>query len=329
MVSRFATCGLATGSKVMRRKPSERADRMMAAVSSSVAPSGMVLPLVLDIFAPSMPCTAGVAGQQGLGFGEDGAVAVVEPSRDQPGQFDVRQLILPHRHESAVLAEDVGGLMHRIGEQQRAHRAAGGERLGLDRGVAVQLGIRDQRQERQHQLIQRRHQRMREDDRAVRVDAGREVLGDQHPNPIAQRAGPVPVGDHLVVGDDNSDGATGFLQPYPVGQSAEVVPEVQRPGRPVAGDDALDRCRPGASRGSASLDGPSMTVMRVVDGDRHDGAPSVVGNRWRWVPTARGSKWLSDPAAHRRPEVWDITDTPSGDPPPGLVRGQGRPGCHG
>jgi len=37
---------------------------------------------------------------------------------------------------------------------------------------------------------------------------------------------------------------------------------------------------------------------------------------------------LTDPAAHRRPEVWDITDTPSGDPPPGQVRGQRRPGCH-
>jgi len=67
VVRLFDTEGRAGGSKVMRRKPSVRADRIAAVVWSSSAPSRMVLPLVLDIFAPSTPSTTGALDSNASG----------------------------------------------------------------------------------------------------------------------------------------------------------------------------------------------------------------------------------------------------------------------
>ena len=90
------------GSKVMCRWPSERAPRITALVSSSVAPSRIALPRVLDIFAPSIPWTAGVADNSAFGSVKTCAVVIVEPPRDHPRQLHVRQLIPPHRDQIAL-----------------------------------------------------------------------------------------------------------------------------------------------------------------------------------------------------------------------------------
>ena len=59
-------------------------------------------------------------GQQRNGLLEDGAVPGIEPAGDQPGQLDMRQLVPADRHDSATQAENVGRLVHRIGQQQSA-----------------------------------------------------------------------------------------------------------------------------------------------------------------------------------------------------------------
>jgi hypothetical protein len=51
----------------------------------------------------------------------------------------------------------------------------------------------------------------------------------------------VAVGQHLVVGDQHEDLRAQVLQPDPVPQRAEVVPQMQLPGRPVAGQDPESR----------------------------------------------------------------------------------------
>ena len=54
---------------------------------------------------------------------------------------------------------------------------------------------------------------------------------------LIQAFGRVTVGQHLVVRDQHEDLRAEIGQPDPVEQGAEVVAEVQQPGRPVPGQD--------------------------------------------------------------------------------------------
>ena len=167
------------------------------------------------------------------------AEPVVEPARDHPGDLQVRQLVLPHRHQVRLAEQDVRRLVHRIGEHQAADRRLPGVRdLVLDRRVAVQLGHRDQAEERQQQLVERGHRAVREHHRPRRVQSDGQVVEQQPGHVLIQVLGHLPVGQHLVVGDQHEDLRAEVLQPDPVPQGAEVVAQVQPPGRPVAGQDA-------------------------------------------------------------------------------------------
>ena len=132
--------------------------------------------------------------EQRLGLGEErrvGGVAGVEPPGDQPGELDVRQLVAADGHEGRAAEEDVGGLVHRVGEHERGHRrAAGRGHLLLDGRVASHLGDADEAQERHDQLVQGSDLAVGEDRRAVGIDADREVVGDEaRPRRRAGRAG--------------------------------------------------------------------------------------------------------------------------------------------
>ena len=113
--------------------------------------------------------------------------------------------------------------------------------LVLDRRVAVQLGHRDQAEERQQQLVERGHRAVREDHRPGRVEADGQVVEEYPGHVLIQPFGRVPVGQHLEIGDQHEDLGAEILQPDPVPQRAEVVAQVQRPRRPVAGQDAERR----------------------------------------------------------------------------------------
>ena len=102
---------------------------------------------------------------------------------------------------------------------------------------------------------------MGEDRRARRVDAHREVVGDQRTNPVADLAHAVAVGDHLVVGHEHEGLDAGVLQAHPVGQRPEVVPDVQVAGRPVAGEHAEAR----GVLGDLVLDRPAA-LLRAPQG---------------------------------------------------------------
>ena len=80
-------------------------------------------------------------------------------------------LVLAHGHDVALAEQDVARLVHGVGEQKARERVAGRVLLGLHRGVAQKLGLRDEREERQHELVQGRHGRVREDDGLGGVDA--------------------------------------------------------------------------------------------------------------------------------------------------------------
>jgi hypothetical protein len=150
----------------------------------------------------------------------------------------VRKLVLADRHEVAMAEEDVGGLVDRIGEEQAAQAAAvAGRRLGLDGGVALQLGDADQAQERQQELVERRNRAMGEDRRRGGVDSRGKVIQHQPSNRLGQLAHAVAVRDDLVVGDHEKHLDARSLQANAVDERAEVMAQVQRAGGPVAGQD--------------------------------------------------------------------------------------------
>ena len=77
---------------------------------------------------------------------------------------------------------------------------------------------------------------MREDRAAPRVNADREVVRDLAEYAGRQRLRGVPVGEHLVVRDEDHDLDPEILQPDPVEQGPEQVADVQRAGGTVAGE---------------------------------------------------------------------------------------------
>ena len=193
-------------------------------------------------------------------------VALVEALGDEPGLLQVGELVLADGHEVGLAEEDVGGLVNRVGEHQAAHGPpVGGLQLRLHRGVAVQLGLGDQGQEGQHQLILGGDRRVSEDRRALRVHAHRQGVGDQGQDPLANGADAVAVGDDLVVGHEDPGVHARVLDRLPGVHGAEVVAQVHVPGgadpgeHPVAagvdGDIGLDLGGAGDGSGQGGVIG--------------------------------------------------------------------------
>ena len=153
---------------------------------------------------------------------------------DGAGDLDVGQLVLADGHHVALAEEDVAGLVHRVGQQQAGERMARGLLLGLDGGVAVQLAFAHQAQEGQHQLVERRHGRMREDHGLGGVDASGHVVDDHVVDVVLDVGRGVAVCDDLVVGDDDVGLDAAVLQLDAALEGAEVMADVQAAGGAVA-----------------------------------------------------------------------------------------------
>jgi len=82
-----------------------------------------------------------------------------------------------------VAEKDVGRLVHRVAEHQRAHRgSAGCPELFFHGGVPADFRDAHQAQERDQQLVQRLDPAVREYRAPVRVEARRQVVRDQPHN---------------------------------------------------------------------------------------------------------------------------------------------------
>ena len=124
--------------------------------------------------------------------------------------------------------------MDGVGQKQARQLVAGGFLLGLDRRVALQLGLGHEREEGQHELVELGDGAVGEDHGLCRVDAAGQVVEQHVCHVVGDVLGRVAVGDDLVVGDDDVGLDAGVLQRDAPGQGAEIVPEVQAPGGPVA-----------------------------------------------------------------------------------------------
>ena len=175
----------------------------------------------------------------------------------------MRQLVATDGHHIALAEQDVAGLMHRIGEQKAGELVARGLHLGLDRGVARQLGLGDQRQERQHELVGGGHGGVRVDHGLVGVDAAGKVVHDHVVHVVLDVLGRVAVGDDLVVCDDNAGGDAHVLQLHTALEGAEVVTQVQAAGGAVAGKhgELLGRFCQALANGVALLQRDFVAVL--------------------------------------------------------------------
>ena len=116
---------------------------------------------------------------------------------------------------------------------------AAGLHLGLDGGVALQQGLGDERQERQHELVCRGHGGVRVDHRLVGVQAAGQVVDDHVVDVVLDVVGAVAVGDDLVVGDEHVGVHAHVLQLDTALEGTEVVAQVQAAGGAVAGEHGV------------------------------------------------------------------------------------------
>jgi hypothetical protein len=117
---------------------------------------------------------------------------------------------------------------------------------------------------------------VREDHRRCRVDADREVVGDEPLDVVGKPDGRVAIGDRLVVGNQDIELDTEALEADPVLERAEVVADVQRARRPVTGQDPERRglLRMRSSRSPSGLclppnDGGEVGVVVVSSMGEH------------------------------------------------------------
>ena len=185
------------------------------------------------------PGHLGDRGQLDLGLDEDRAEQVVEPPRDLPRQLDVGRLVDADRHVARPVDQDVGRLEQGVA-QEPVGRRLDPQLLDhlLVRGHALQPRDRRDHREEQVELRVLGHERLHEDRAPLRVEARTEPVG-RH----LQR-----VGRDLALGRDlgrervpvghEVEALVVRLEPHPVVQGAEVVPEMEAARRPHARQDA-------------------------------------------------------------------------------------------
>ncbi len=77
---------------------------------------------------------------------------------------------------------------------------------------------------------------MREDHRILGADAARQVVDHHVQDVVMDVSGGVAIGDHLIVGDDDVGPHALVLEAHALLQRAEVMPQMQAPGRAVSGE---------------------------------------------------------------------------------------------
>lgn len=177
------------------------------------------------------------------------AVDAVELFHDLARLLDHGELVLADGDDRGVKGGDVRRL--RDGVDEKAHRQplvgkAAQLHLRLDGRVARHARGRDEVHVIERERMQRRQGRLDADRRPVRVDAGGQVVQRHVDDVVPDLAGIVRiVGERLIVRDEDVHlvKAAGVLQLHPPPERADIVPQVQPPGRAVAREDDLPAAR--------------------------------------------------------------------------------------
>ena len=144
-------------------------------------------------------------------------------------------MILAYRDLVGAVKQNVRGLQHWV-VQYPGVNALLPLRLFLELGLALELSERRNGVEKPGQLGMFRNLRLHEQRGRARIDSRREQA-DRHLAPaLAQLHGVVPGRDRVIV-DDADDRVEFVLQLRPVFHRAEIVADVQLPGRLYSTED--------------------------------------------------------------------------------------------
>ena len=106
----------------------------------------------------------------------------------------------------------------------------------------MKLGFGNERQERQHELVERWHCRMREDERLFWIEAASKIVDDHVIDVVLDMLGGIAVGNNLIISDDHTRGHAFILKVDAFFDRAEIVTEVQTSCRSIAREhDVLRR----------------------------------------------------------------------------------------
>ena len=178
--------------------------------------------------------------EQRLRLDENLAVELVEPAHDLTRELQVRDLILAYRNEFRVVHRDVSCLQQRITEEADRREVLLGELLllFLVRRNPFEPWDRDDHRQQQEQLGVLRDERLHEDGAALRVDAGRNPVGEIVERVTGDRLRVrILAGQRVPVGDE-VEAVVLFLERDPILERAHEVAEMQFARRPHAGNDS-------------------------------------------------------------------------------------------
>ena len=163
----------------------------------------------------------------------------VETADDLVGLLDHRRLILADRDDGGLERGNVRRLRGRVAQEARRDIAAEAAAvdLVLDRRVALESGDGHEVQIEHRQLGQRGQGGLHADRGRGRVDPDGKVVGRDLQDVRRTRSRLVRVvGQRLGVGEQQ-ELAVAVLERHAVAQRADIVPEVQRAGGAVAGQN--------------------------------------------------------------------------------------------
>ena len=152
------------------------------------------------------------------------AEARVEALGDVAGELEMLPLVVADRDDVGLVEQDVAGHQHRVGEEAgRDELVSVG--LVLELGHAAELAVARDGAEQPRGLGVGRHVALREDGRALRIEARREQDRGEVERLLAEVVGVVVDRDRVQV-DDAEEALAALLRRRVLAESADQVAEV-------------------------------------------------------------------------------------------------------
>ncbi len=173
-----------------------------------------------------------------LWFWKGLAKGVVEPASHFAGELDVRQLISAHRHRRRLVDQNVGRHEDGVGQQAKAGGAVAGLLVLVGRQL-LELGHRHLGPQQPRQFDVLRDVGLHHENRALGVQARRQVLGSDVEHALGHQRRVVGHGDGVVV-HHGVDAIVSLLQrQHPLDRTV-IVAQVEAVTRGLdAGKDAV------------------------------------------------------------------------------------------
>jgi fructose-1,6-bisphosphatase/inositol monophosphatase family enzyme len=185
----------------------------------------------LDILAPpSSPRIRPASPRIGAGSGKKfSANRAFHFRAIVPGELQVLELVLAHRHRGGPVQQDVGGLQDRVVQEPRRNRLEAG-RLVLVLRHPLEVTHRGHRVEEPRELRVLGHVRLHEDHAPLGIEPRGQEAHRQVEDPRREFRGR-KLTDECVLVHDAEEALVPVLQLHPLPEGAEIVSEMRLAGR--------------------------------------------------------------------------------------------------